>query len=54
MWLAKAVLSAKSHEEDIVGFGFGSESVQVEQLAIVMSMQIDPSRRKLECMRQEE
>ena len=54
VWLAKAVLSAKSHEEDIVGFGFGSESVQVEQLAIVMCMQIDPSRRKLECMRQEE
>ena len=40
----------------MIGFGFGSESVQVEQLAILMStcMRIDPSRRRLECMRQEE
>ena len=50
----KIGIIAKSSEEDMIGLGFGSESVQVEQLVIVMSMQIDPSRRRLECMRQKE
>ena len=50
----KRGIIATSSEEDMIGLGFGSESVQVEQLAILMSLRIDPSRRRLECMRQEE
>ena len=44
---------SESCKEDMV-LDLARKSVQVEQLAIVMNMQIDPIRRRLEWMRQEE